>query len=133
MRQINSVVVVVASALLSIAGLASAEGLDQSLRGSNDVVHQASEQPGTLVAAETDKKTDPAPSPDVQERGMPRTGLGPQVPVVPKRNIVSALTKAECTGLKCKVVTDTTCKDVGGLRERCDCGKGPGLCIDEVK
>jgi hypothetical protein len=133
MRRANVAVVVFASALLSIAGLASAEVLDQSLRSSNDAAQQASEQPGTLVAAETEKKTDPTPSTDVQERAVPRTGLG-RVPVLPKRNTGEALTKAECTGLKCKAVTDNTCGDVGGLRERCVCaGGGKGLCIDEVK
>jgi hypothetical protein len=133
MKGASTAVVVFASALLSITGLASAEVLDQSLRSSNDVVHQASEQPGTLVAAETEKKTDPAPSGDVQERAIPRTGLG-TVPVLPKRNTVSTLTKAECTGLGCKAVTDNTCPDVGALRERCSCKAGTkGLCIDEVK
>ncbi len=72
MRRINSVLIVFTSALLLMAGSASAELLDQSFRGSNDIAPQASEQPGTLVAAETEKKTDPAPSPDVQERAVPR-------------------------------------------------------------
>jgi hypothetical protein len=118
MRQINSVVVVVASALLSIAGLARAEGLDQSLRGSNDVAHQASEQPGILVAAETDKKTDPAPSPDVQERAIPRPPIGAPpggVIVSPRpRGPVAASTDVSCSnGKKFSIST-------GSKQGRCD-------------
>jgi hypothetical protein len=46
----------------------------------------------------------------------------------------SALTKAECTGLGCKAVTDNTCPDVGALKERCICKPGTkGVCIDAVK
>jgi hypothetical protein len=134
MRKINSVVVVVACALLSITGFASAEGLDQSLRSSNDVVHHASEQSGTLVAAETEKKkTDPAPSPDVEERGI-RPGLGgiapgrgtfTPVPFKCETNFPSGQNVCLCKGT-------ADCFDMGS-KDVCktgtiDCPPGQGHC-----
>jgi hypothetical protein len=134
MKRASTVVVVFASALFSITGFASAEVLDQSLRSSNDAAQQASEQPGTLVAAETEKKkTDPAPSPDVEERGI-RPGLGgiapsrgtfTPVPFKCETNFPSGQNVCLCTGT-------ADCFDMGS-KDVCktgtiDCPAGQGHC-----
>lgn len=74
----------------------------------------------------------------VEERGLSRVPMpGRMAPggrVLTPGATFSALTKAECYGLGCKAVTDTTCPDVGALRERCTCKAGSkGVCIDAVK
>lgn len=77
----------------------------------------------------------------VEERGIQRQTIPGTMPGTVRPGVkapggsFSALTKADCTGLGCKAVSDTTCKDVGGLRERCVCAgtTSKGLCIDEVK
>jgi hypothetical protein len=74
----------------------------------------------------------------VEERGLSRVPMpGRMAPggrVLTPGATFSALTKAECTGLGCKAVTDNTCPDVGALRERCICKAGTkGVCIDAVK
>lgn len=134
MRQANVVVIVFACAFLSIAGLARAQGLDQSIRGANDIAHQASEQPGTLVAAETEKKkTDPAPSPDVEERGI-RPGLGgiapgrgtfTPVPFKCETNFPSGQNVCLCKGT-------ADCFDMGSKdvckTDTTDCPAGQGHC-----
>ena len=79
----------------------------------------------------------PADPGEVQERGLSRMMPGRMAPggkILAPGGTFSALTKAECTGLGCKAVTDNTCPDVGALKERCVCkGGGKGLCIDAVK
>jgi hypothetical protein len=124
MRRSNSAVVVVvfASALVLTAGLASAELLDQSLRSSNDIAHQASEQPGTLVAAETEKKTDPAPSGDVQERGIVRPMPGGRIPGETLKP-VSPPTPIRCAGGICYCSSENDCLKL----------EKSGLCITEIR
>jgi hypothetical protein len=74
------------------------------------------------------------PSGDVQERGMPRMGLGSRVPVLPGRNSVSNLTDGECASLtNCKIVNDPGCPAVGGgYHHRCACSDGSSACIDKA-
>ncbi|MBM2846708.1 MAG: hypothetical protein HW407_2020 [Bacteroidetes bacterium] len=74
----------------------------------------------------------------VEERGLSRAPMpgrmAPGGKVLTPGATFSALTKAECTGLGCKAVTDNACPDVGALRERCICKAGTkGVCIDAVK
>lgn len=94
------------------------------------------------LAGDEPSKQGTAPSGDVQERGIQRGTFGGPLPgrmtpgggTMTPGGTVSALTKAECTGLGCKAVTDNTCPDVGALRERCVCKAGTkGVCIDAVK
>jgi hypothetical protein len=68
-------VTVLAGSIILSSGLVNAEmpSAGTMLRSDGQ---QALQDHGTLVAAETEKKkTDPAPSPDVEERGI-RPGLG---------------------------------------------------------
>lgn len=91
--------------------------------------------PSTTVEEQTIEKNDAG---QVEERGLSRVPIpGRMAPggrVLTPGATFSALTKAECTGLGCKAVTDNTCPDVGALRERCICKAGTkGVCIDAVK
>jgi hypothetical protein len=74
----------------------------------------------------------------VESRGLSRPMMPGQMAPAGKSVMpgprFSALTKAECTGLGCKAVSDNSCPDVGALRERCICKAGTkGVCIDAVK
>jgi hypothetical protein len=137
MRQANFAVVVVTSALLSIAGLASAEMVNQASMTSTEAAPQMCADQSSFVVAAAEKEQAPvekeqAPSGDVQERAIPRTGLGSQVPVLPKKNIVSNLTENECKKLGCSVSVDSGCpvSNIGIERLRCTCSTG-SACIDK--
>jgi len=98
-------------------------------------VTQAAEAPLTTVEELKGEKSDAG---KVEERGLPRSPM-PQRMLPGGRTLgpggtFSALTKAECTGLGCKAVDDSTCPEVGLIRQRCVCkGGSKGVCIDEVK
>jgi hypothetical protein len=100
-------------------------------------VTQAADAPAPLTTVE-ELKGETSDAGKVEERGLPRSPMPqrmlPGGRILGPGGTFSALTKAECTGLGCKAVDDTTCKDVGGLRQRCVCsGRTTGVCIDEVK
>jgi hypothetical protein len=139
MRQAD-VAIVFASALVLMSGLAGAKPLNQISMTTIEAGQQSCTGQSSFIVAAAEKDQAPAkeqsPPGDVQERALPRVtpGVTPSQRMAPGGQTAAPLTKAECTGLGCKAVTDTTCKDVGGLRERCVCGKGTaGLCIDMVK
>jgi len=97
----------------------------------------AADAPPPLTTVEEQKGESGDPG-KVEERGLSRVPMpgrmAPGGKVLTPGGTFSALTKAECTSLRCSVVTDTGCPNVGGLTERCVCGGGgPGVCIDEVK
>ena len=94
--------------------------------------------PAPLTTTVEEQKGEKSDTGKVEERGLSRVPtLGRMAPgggVLTPGGTFSALTKAECTGLGCKAVTDNTCPDVGALRERCTCKAGTkGVCIDAVK
>jgi len=107
-----------------------------NVAGPGPSVHAAdAPTPLTTVEDQRGESGDPG---KVEERGLSRVPMpgrmAPGERVFKPGGTYSALTKAECTSLRCSVVTDTGCPNVGGLTERCLCGgKGPGVCIDEVK
>ena len=96
---------------------------------------QAADAPLTTVEELKGEQSDAG---KVEERGLPRSPM-PQRMLPGGRTLgpggtFSALTKAECTGLGCKAVDDSTCPEVGLIRQRCVCKGGTkGVCIDEVK
>jgi hypothetical protein len=96
---------------------------------------QAADAPLTTVEELKGEKSDAG---KVEERGLPRSPI-PQRMLPGGRTLgpggtFSALTKAECTGLGCKALDDSTCPEVGLIRQRCVCkGGSKGVCIDEVK
>lgn len=111
--------------------------LPWSLAGQSPGIH-AADAPAPLTTVEEQKGEIGDPG-KVEERGLSRVPTpGRMAPggrvLAPGGTTAVPLTKAECTSLGCKAVTDNTCPDVGLLRERCVCqGGGKGLCIDEVK
>jgi hypothetical protein len=137
MKRASTAVVVFASALLSIAGFASAETVNQASMTSTEAAPQMCADQSSFVVAAAEKEQAPAekeqvPSGDVQERAIPRTGLG-QVPVLPKKNTVSNLTSNECKSLGCTVDVDHSCpvSNIGIERLRCTCSTG-SACIDKA-
>jgi hypothetical protein len=120
----------------SVPGLLFMSVLLWNLAGLSAGVHAAG-APAPLMTVEEQKgeMSDPG---KVEERGLSRVPMpGRMAPggrVLTPGGMNSALTKAECTGLGCKAVGDSSCPEVGLIRERCVCaGGGKGLCIDEVK
>lgn len=102
-------------------------------RGIDSEVSSAQEQEATV-----EKQGMTGDAGQVEERGLSRAPMpgrmAPGGKVLTPGATFSALTKAECTGLGCKAVTDNACPDVGALKERCICKPGTkGVCIDAVK
>lgn len=97
----------------------------------------AADAPAPLTKVE-EQKGEKSDAGKVEERGLPRSPM-PQRALPSGRTLApggtfSALTKAECTGLGCTAVDDSTCPEVGLIRQRCVCKGGTkGVCIDEVK
>ena len=124
-------------ASISVSGLLFMGVLLWNLPGLTSGAH-AADAPAPLTTVEEQKGEVGDPG-KVEERGLSRVPMpGRMAPggrvMTPGGGTALPLTKAECTSLRCSVVTDAGCPNVGGLTERCICGgKGPGLCIDEVK
>jgi hypothetical protein len=133
----------VALGWLLLAGITLAEMQDpikpnpetQTEQGAGNVPDDPSK---TYSATETEQRREQINAGEVVPRGLsPAMMPGRMAPagksLIPGATF-SALTKAECTGLGCKAVTDNTCPDVGALKERCLCKPGTkGVCIDAVK
>jgi hypothetical protein len=119
-------------ALQLLVGTALAEP-QEAIQASNET---QSEQSSSTLS--DDQRREQINAGEVAPRGLPPgTAPGRMSPAGKSFSPgvkFSALTKAECTGLGCKAVTDKTCPDVGALTERCICKPGTkGVCIDAVK
>jgi hypothetical protein len=114
MRRINSVGVVLASALFLVAGFGSAAPLEQVSPPSNEVaVQQPGAEPGASVVAAAEGEQ--APSGGVEERGGPKIREGLGVPGPPRKALPPPPAKPG-GGLPAKL-----CHEVTHMVTQCRC------------
>lgn len=134
MRRRKAVVLVLASALVLVAGAGSAETLGQTPTTSNEATQQPCEEPGSFDVAAA--KGQQAPSEDVQDRAVPRTkvpgGAAPQTKgVVVEGNRLRALPGFVLESGPNNQVAVRRAGGLGATTFQCSCS-GNGTCTSHV-